>query len=266
MKRGMLKWLLAIMLLLPVGAEAQERRFLLAYEAVLSTDVAPSPAGQSYADRELTARIVATRVTPAVFAALGLDATHSLTRVAPGGYLGQTNPSILTTLQTTPERAIRLASAFGLVLRQDSVLVVDFDGEGAYHVNIEFGYRSLTPQVAEAFFKRAMLVDTGLGGGFFSVDDRMVFLNLRGSDGRPYSHLADWPFLERLKIAVDRFPGARIGDRGQVGAKLVANNWKTAVNGQDYARALDDVLPPLVALWERHDAILRAAEKRAVAN
>ncbi|MBL8704058.1 MAG: hypothetical protein JNM30_04405 [Rhodospirillales bacterium] len=262
----MLKCLLAIMLLLPIGAEAQERRFLLAYEAVLSTDVAPPPADQSYADRELTARIVAQRITPAVFAALGLDPQRSFTRVAPGGYLGQTNPSILTSLQTTPERANRLAAAFGFVLRQDSVLVVDFDGEGAYHVNVEFGYRSLTPQVAQAFFQRAILVHTGLGGGFFALDDRMVFLNLRDAGGKPYSGLSDWPFLERLKIAVDRFPGARIGDSGQVGARLVSNNWKTAVNGQDYARTLDDVLPALVALWERHDAILRAAEKRAVAN
>jgi hypothetical protein len=262
----MLKWLLAIMLLLPIGAQAQERRFLLAYEVVLSTDVAPPPADQSYADRETTARIVAQRITPAVFAALGLDAQRNFTRVAPGGYLGQTNPSILTTLQTTPDRAERLAAAVGLVLRQDSVLVVDFDGEGAYHVNVDFGHRSLTPQVAHAFFQRAMLVHTGLGGGYFTLDDRMVFLNLRGSDGKPYSGLSDWPFLERLRIAVARFPGAKIGDSGQVGARLVANNWKTAVNGQDYARLLDDVLPALVALWERHDAILRAAEKRAQAN
>lgn len=262
----MLRWLLAIVLLLPQGLQAQERRFLLAYEAGLSSDVAPPPPGQSYADRETTARIVAQRITPAVFAALGLDARRSFTRVSPGGYLGQTNPSILTTLPTTAAHAERLAAAVGLVLRQDSVLVVDFDGEGAFHVNVEFGYRSLTPQVAQAFFQRAMLVDTGLGGGFFSIDDRMVFLNLRGADGKPYSRLSDWPFLERLKIAVERFPGARIGDRGQVGAKLVANNWKTAVNGEDYGRTIDDTLPALVALWERHDAILRAAEKRAVAN
>jgi len=254
------------MLVLPIGAQAQERRFLLAYEAVLSTDVAPPPADQSYADRELTARIVAQRITPAVFAALGLDPQRSLTRVAPGGYLGKTNPSILTSLQTTADRANRLAAAFGFVLRQDSVLAVDFDGEGAYHVNVDFGYRTMTPEIAHAFFQRAMLVHTGLGGGYFTLDDRLVFLNLRGADGKPFSTLSDWPFLERLRIAADRFPGARIGDSGQLGARLVSNNWKTAVNGQDYARLVDDALPALVALWERHDAILRAAERRAVAN
>ncbi len=263
----MIRLVLAILLLVPLGgAQAQEeRRFLLAYETVLSTDVAP-PAAASYAEREQTARIVATRITPAVFAAIGLDATRSQTRVAPGGYLGATNPAILTSLPATPAQAQRLAAALGFVLRQDSVLIADFDGGGTYHVNIDFPYRSLTPPIAQAFFQRAMLVHTGLGGGYFTLDDRMVFLNLRGADGKPYSGLSDWPFLERLRIAVDRFPGARIGDSGQIATRLVANNWKTAVNGQDYARTLDDVLPPLVALWERHDAILRAAEKRAVAN
>ncbi len=263
----MTKLLLAIVLLLPFGAEAQEQRFLIAYEAVLSTDVAPPPA-LPYAEREQTARIVATRITPAVFAALGLDPQRSVTRVGPGGYLGATNPAIFTTLQTTPRQADRLAAAMGFVLRQDSVLVVDFDeGDGAFHVNVDFAYRSLTPEIAHAFFQRAMLVHTGLRGGYFTIDDRMVFLNLRGADGKPYSGLGDWPFLERLKIAVERFPGARIGNTGQVAARLVSNNWKAAVNGQDYARLVDDALPALVALWERHDAILRAQEKRAaVAN
>lgn len=262
----MTKWLLAIMLLLPLGAQAQEQRFLLAYEAVLSADVAPPPA-LSYAEREQTAKIVATRLTPAIFAAIGLDPQRSFTRVGPGGYLGATNPAIFTTLQSTPERADRLAAALGFVLRQDSVLVIDFDeGEGAYHVNVDFPYRSLTPEIAHAFFLRAMLVHNGLGGGYFTIDDRMVFLNLRGADGKPYSGLSDWPFLERLKIAVERFPGARLGNTGQVAARLVANNWKSAVNGQDYARLVDDALPALVALWERHDAILRAQEKRAALN
>jgi len=266
-RRGLILGLLLGALAAIGPARAEPARFVVAYEAIPSADLAlPAPRAAGYAAKERLARLVAVGLTPSVVAAVGLDPGRVFTRIAPGGYLGETAPALFSTLHAAPADADRLAAALGYVLRQDSVLVADLDGDGAYQVSIRFAYRALTPATAQAFFRRAMQVHPGLGGGYMALDDRMVFLNLRGPDGRPYSGLADWPFREMLGIAASRFDGARLGSSGQAAARLIANDWKRAPNGSEYAGRLAGATAALDALAARFEALLQSAAKRVAAN
>lgn len=258
-------FVLLVLLAIAWPARGDAPILLFSYEVLPSAQIdLPKAKAAPYAQKETLSRIVASGLVPDIFIAVGLDPARAITRVAPGGYRGQTNPSLQTTFATDMAAGERVAAALGYVLRQESVLVSDLaDGDGnAYQVTIRFPRHTLTPAIAQEFFRRAALVDRGLGGGYAALDDAMIFLNLRGADGKPYSGLGDRLFRERLGIASQRFPDSRLTRSGAVAARLVENDWTTAPNGEDYARLAGDAQAALDLLRQRHTTTVRSAAKR----
>ncbi|MCC6469546.1 MAG: hypothetical protein IT563_14585 [Alphaproteobacteria bacterium] len=246
------------------SALAADPVLLLSYEAQPSAQlVLPKAKAAAYDKKLPLARIVAGKLAPEIVAAVGLDPARARTRVEPGGYALETNPSLQTRIALKPADGERLAAALGYVLRQESVLVSDLrdaDG-GAYQVTIQFPRGKLTPALADEFFRRAAEIDRGLGGGFAALEGSMIFLNLRGPDGRPYSGLADGPFRDRLAATSHLFPGSAVAHSGKASARLVENDWKSAPNGEDYAKIVDRAVEALDRLRARHTVMVRSQAK-----
>ncbi|MCC7046949.1 MAG: hypothetical protein IT562_09575 [Alphaproteobacteria bacterium] len=254
----------AAILALAASALAADPRLLLSYEALPSAQIdLPRAKTAAYEKKLPLARIVAGKLVPDIVAAVGLDPAKARTRVEPGGYALETNPSLQTQIALTPADGERLAAALGYVLRQEGVLLSDLhaaDGN-SYQVTIQFPRGKLTPALADEFFRRAAAIDRGLGGGFAALGDAMIFLNLRGADGKPYSGLADGPFRDRLGATSHLFPGSAVARSGKASARLVENDWKAAPNGEDYARIVDRAVAALDRLRARHTVMVRSQAK-----
>lgn len=259
--------LVLVLVLVPAWqAATADTTLLLSYEALPSAQLdLPKAKAAPYADKLPLGRAVAAELVPAIVAAAGLDPAKAATRVGPGGYMLETNPSLQTRIAAKPEAGERLAAALGYVLRQEGVLVSDLhaaDGD-SYQVTIRFRPGTLTPARAHDFFRRAAEVERGLGGGYSALGDDLIFLNLRGGDGRPLSGLSDPAFLAGLAAAADRFPDARVLRSGKARARLVENDWKASPDGADYARMFAaGALAELDRLRVRHTALVRAQAKR----
>ncbi len=251
--------LLGLLLVLVATAAGAQPVQLLSFEAIPVAQVAlPRAKDAPYAQKEEVARAVADQLVPAILRAAGTDSGIARTQVFPGGYMLQTDPALQTRVAATEAQAGRLAAALGYVLRQGSVLVSDLaanDGD-QLQVTLRFPARSLTSERAQAFFAKAAGVDKGLGGGYSALGDAMVFINLRGADGKPMSALDDDRFLALMKQACEGFQDCTVDGSGKVRSKLVANDWKTAPNGEAYAKAVSDVLGELNRLRQRHTAMI----------
>lgn len=249
-------------LLAVASAASAQPILLLSYEAIPSAQIAlPKAKDAAYAQKEAVARTVADQLSPAILRAAGADSGTTRTEVYPGGYQAATDPALQTRVAVTPEQADRLAAALGYVLRQGSVLVSDLaakDGD-QFQVTLRFPARSLNAERAQAFFAKAGEADKGLSGGYSAFGDVMIFINLRGGDGKPYSGLDDDRFLAAMKQACEGFTGCAVDASGKIRSKLVGNDWKVAPNGEGYAKLVADVLPELNRLRQRHTALIEDA-------
>lgn len=258
--------LLPVLLLLWAQAAAAEIR--LFYEALPAAQVALPKAGDApYAEKERLAEAVARELVPGILDALGLDPTRAKTAIAPGGYEGRTNPGLQTALPATAAEARGLAAALGYVLRQESVLVADLtDAAGdSFQVTVGFG-RAPDADLARRFFAHAAQTDRGLAGGYSVVDSDMVFINLRGADGKPLGGLDDAAFLGGLRRAAAGFPGAKVAASGKCRAYLVENDWARFTTGEEFAAALGGPVGhragALMLLRLRHTVIVETLAAR----
>ena len=220
----------------------------LSYEAIPGTGV---PLGQgavnldtaNYDDKLAFTQDVHRDLVPEVFAQFGLEFTALASAEAPGGYLLETNPSMQSRGAMTSEEATQVSAGLGYVMYQWSVLVTDFtanDGDTAYGI-VQFNDGELNGVMAQMFFEHAASVNSGLGGGYMSFNDEMIFLNLRGSDGMPYSGLDDDTFIAQLDMAASSFAGAAtsLSVSDFASAWLVENDWGSAPTGADYAGVIE---------------------------
>ena len=212
--------ILALALLLgasPAFAQAVAQH--LFFEAV----PAGAPPDAPYEARQRLTERTRTDLLPAVLESVGLDGMGAVTELRMGGYRLQTNPSLHMTLRLEDAPADRLAGAIAWSFAQDSVLVADFDGaDGATgYALVRFPENSLTPDLAQRFFVAAAAEHEGLGGGYTAFGDTLLFLNLRGGDGQPYSGLPDAAFTDALRRASAAFPDAVLAETGRADARLV---------------------------------------------
>lgn len=239
--------LIALLLLSSLPAAAQNGVRHLFYEAVVAgSQAAP------YAAREALTGQVQAEILPDLLAALQVPPDRVTTELRMGGYLRETNPALHSAVGMTEGQADRLALALGWTLSQDSVLVSDLDewaSAGTGYAVIAFTAGTLTPDLAQRFFLAAAAVHDGLGGGYTAFGDRLLFLNLRGTDGRPYSGLEDASFVTALGYAASRFPGASLAGSGRSTARLV----ESAGAPQGLGEA---VMAQLRPLRDRHAAQL----------
>lgn len=215
----------------------------LSYEAMPGSGVALATGEvdtsmAAYDDKQTFTSEVFGELVPEVFAAVGVDFAALDSDTAPGGFLLETNPAMQSRGALTAGDADRVSAALGYVMFQWSVLITDFDaedGDTGYGV-VEFSDDALTPTLAQDFFAHAGGVDEGLGGGYSAFEDTMIFINLRGGDGMPYSGLDDDTFLTRLEQAVDGFTDADVTlvESGAIDAYLIENDWSTATDGSEY--------------------------------
>jgi hypothetical protein len=185
---------------------------------------------------------------PAVFEAIAGDAGAFDAEITPGGYQGQIAPSVLLQLDTGRVDAERIAIAFGYVFEQDSVLVWR-EGEGAtLLVSVELP--SLTPNLADHFFRLAMAVNPALGGGFTARGNRMQFINLRGPDGKLLGGLDDQKFEAALRTAAASFGGLATVTTGRVEAVLIEKS-RYVLSTDDARQALDRLRSRRAELQQR---------------
>lgn len=251
------------LLILPVPLLAAEPMQRLFYEAVPGAQVqAGTLESAPFAVRNAFAARVAGELVPAVLRALGHDPAAAVTELTVGGWRLRTNPSLHTALPLADAEADRLAAALGFVLRQDSVLVADLTQGDGRTGSVLVTLPRLTPDRAQRFFAHAATVHAGLGGGYTAFGDVLLFLNVTGDDGQPYSGLSDGAFADALGRAARGFPAARLTATGLADARFVGNDWTAAPDGEDYARRLaPGTVTTLRTLRDRHTALLRAANR-----
>lgn len=262
--RPMLRFGLLFALLLAFGPAAAQSPLLFSYEALPAAQIVlPKAKTAPYADRDRLARTVADELVPAIIDAMKFDPTRAKTEVAPGGYLLETNPSLQTTLAIGHAEARRLAAALGYVLRQGSVLVSDCGdpaGTAAYAA-IRFD-RPPDADLAHKFFLHAAAIEKGLGGGYSVTGGRMLFINLAGADGKPFSGLGSDAFVAGLRRASQSFPGAALAASGKCRAYLVENDWSKSTNGEGYAAQLGPGGGGLMLLRLKHTAMVESFASR----
>lgn len=211
-----------LVLALVVGASpafAQTVAQHLFFEAV----PAGAPPDAPYEARQFLTERARTELLPIILESAGLDGRETIAELRMGGYRLQTNPSLHMTVALEDAPADRLAGAIAWSFAQDSVLVADFDSaDGATgYALVRFPENSLTPDLAQRFFLAAAAEHEGLGGGYTAFGDTLLFLNLRGGDGKPYSGLPDDAFTDVLRRAAAAFPGAALAETGRADARLV---------------------------------------------
>ena len=260
----MLRFGLLLVSLLAFEPAAAQTPLLFSYEAMPAAQIVlPKAKTAPYADRERLAREAAGELVPAIIDAVKLDYTRARTEIAPGGYLRETDPSLQTTLTVGHADARRLAAALGYVLRQGSVLVSDCSDAGgmAAYAAIRFD-RPVDADLAHKFFLHAAGIEKGLGGGYSVTGGRMLFINLAGADGKPFSGLAGDSFVAGLRRAAETFPGAALAASGKCRAYLVANDWSKATNGEEYAAELGSGGGGLMLLRLKHTAMVETLASR----
>lgn len=221
----------------------------------------------SYEQREAFTVEVRDAMVPDVVALVGLADQMLDTELTPGGFQRVTNPSLQTRLMASGSQVETLAAGLGYVFSQWSVLVADFAAEdgGTGYAVVSFDVAQVDPELGQAFFDHAADVDAGLGGGYFAFASEVIYLNLRGPDGEPYSGLDDDSFVAAVEDAADSFAPykAELAQAGEAGVIFVENDWKTAPAGEDYLAVLDPLgeaaLAELAALQDEHVERFKAA-------
>lgn len=230
---------------LPAWADSPQIHFL-AFEtlpaACPALRGAPCRSPASYDAREKQAHAARARIVPLVLGAAETAPGRAEISLTHGGYLGRTNPALILALEGSHAEARQLAAMLGYVFAQESVLVWTWAEEGAAAAVIRFPAGTLTPETGQSFFAAAARRHEGLGGGYTALGDEMVFLNLRGPDGVPFSGLDDAAFAHELRKAAEAFTQApaSAGRTGRVRAILVSNDWVAAPEGEDYLSRIAD--------------------------
>lgn len=157
----------------------------------------------------------------------------------------------MTAFEAGEEASARLyAAAIGYVLRQEGVLVFADDPRGdSLAVTLRFSDGAPSPALAQRFFRHAANVAWGLGGGYSSLGEELVLINLRDSDGTPYSGLTDARFAAALQRAAETF-AIPVQSRGtkQVHTDLIGGAWGKDA-GAGFAASLASLPPaPLARL------------------
>ncbi len=245
-------------------AENDARRtWLVAYEVLpLTPGDLPGLVRATYEQKAAVTQEAAERLVPVALKTL--DGKHRLewTRVGPGGYAGEINPSIYTSLSATRADAERVAAAIGYVLRQTHVLIADLaDRKGNVGmVEVEFKDTGLTPLRAAGFLRAAHLTLASDDLGFSALDDRMIFLNLGTGIENDAFHAGI------AKTAIRFPPPPTVSALRRATAFFVSNNWKKQPDGEAYAARLGGEMSPLVLnlrqLRARHRALIARAAKR----
>lgn len=240
------RFLLSIAALLLLAAPAQAADWRVAFQVV------PEQADAIYTKQAARTAAIISELGPPILGAVGLDPTTFDADVVAGGYRGRINPTVVMDVDGDAATARRVASACGLVFDQASVLVWRDDAAGPdFAVDVMF--TSLTPTLTEFFFRQAMGVNRGLGGGFTAGDNRLLFINLRGPDGRPLSGLDDAQFLAALQTAAKAFGSLATVQPRRVEARLIARD-----DGAYAAAARAAALAELDKLRERRAALIAA--------
>jgi hypothetical protein len=219
----------------------------------------------TYEQREAFTVEIRDAVLPNVVALTDLSMLD--TELTPGGFQLVTNPSLQSRVEAASADIELLAAAIGYTFSQWSVLVTDFsetDGETRYGV-VALDVDVVDPKLGQDFFTHAASVAGGLGGGYFAFDNELIFLNIRGSDGAPYSGLDDDAFVAKLRDAARTFApmSAELVQSGNAAVIFVENDWATAPVGEDYVAVLaplgDAALAELDDLRADHTARFEAA-------
>jgi hypothetical protein len=225
------------------NAALADQKVLLSYEATPSSGFhLPRLAQASYDDRAAFSAEVLKDIVPKIATANGIDPATLETEVTPGGYLLKTNASLQTEGKLDDATADRLASSFGYIFRQYSVLVSGLDdttGTTGFVV-VQFPKDSLNATVAQKFFEAAEATKKGLGGGYTAFGDEQIFLNVTNSEGKPYSGLDDASFLDGLKRTAASFgaPEPEVSASGKATARFIGNDWDKSKGGEDYISLL----------------------------
>lgn len=232
-RRSFLSGLAAVLWLVLglAAAPVHAAEWLIAFQAV------PDSGDAVYNKQAAQTAGLIAEIGPPVLGALGLDPASFDADIVIGGYRGRINPTVVVHLDGDAAMADRVAAAFGFVCDQTSVLVWREDGGPVLAVNV--GFPTLTPTLAEFFFRNAMAVNLGLAGGFTARDNRLEFINLRGADGQPLSGLDDDKFSAALRQAAKAFGDIATVTTTTVDARLVANDGYRAIIGDAGLPALD---------------------------
>lgn len=216
--------------------------------------------GLSYDEQLETARTTLQAIVPKILQVLEIDPGQIATLTMPGGYKLSTLPTFQSSFEADTNAANEFASAVGYVFRQWSVLVTDFtpsDSGNATYGTVTFEH-VVTGAEAADFFQHAATVKPALGQGYSAFDEDMFFINLTDSTGTPYGGESDENFLIHLRKAAETYSKSRVmfTETGRVDARFIQNDWKTAPDGEDYARTLgDETAARLKCLRAEHEAV-----------
>ncbi|MGE0717362.1 MAG: hypothetical protein AB7P02_18090 [Alphaproteobacteria bacterium] len=259
--------LVALALAIGAPAAAQQRPWTVFFEAIPATGIdLPRLAEAPYEDREVLADRVVAEIVPPVVTALGLDKQVGQIATRPGGWMLATEPSLQATVQGGEAPATRLAAGLGYVLRQSAVLAVDIGDEKGDTVYAMVALPSGRPDPAttQLFFLHAAGIERGLAGGYSTIAQGLLYLNLRDRAGRPYGGLDDTMFVDSLRQAADTFtPKLRVARSGRARVMLVANDWAASPGGSRYRVHLpSSVMTALDDAQKRHVAIVNEVAAR----
>ncbi len=205
----------------------------------IAFQVVPDRAEAVYTRQAAQTAAIISELGPPLLSAVGFDSTSFDAEVVAGGYQGRMSPSAVMDIDTDAAGAGRLASACGIVFDQQSVLEWR-DADTGPDLAVEVAFQSLTPTLADFFFRTAIGVDRGLAGGFTARDNALLFINLRGADGRPASGLDDGRFEVALRTAARVFGTTITGVRSlPVEAHLVSKDGYAAAVGPAAVPELD---------------------------
>jgi len=251
-RRGLLGGAAALALLPRAGPAAASGAITIAYQALPAADTGlPSLHRLDYARLEELAGEVRQRIVPGVSAALGLPDMAARTAIAPGGYRLRSDPSLTTRFNDDTDggaTARRFAAAVGYVLRQDAVLVFADEARGdSLAATLRFEDGAPTALLAHRFFRHAASVAAGLGGGYSTVGEQLVFINLRDASGTPVSGLDDEDFAAALNEAASTFANSvRLAGTKRVRTELVGAAWGHSA-GSEYVAMLATLPPAALA-------------------
>jgi hypothetical protein len=226
-RRSLFLFALAAALLAAAPARAVE--WLISFEAV------PSDESKPYAARAVETTGMVYEIGPSILSVLGLGFSAFDADIAPGGYQGRINPSVLVYLDGEQGEAEIAAAAFGYVFSQSAVMVWREAANGDCLV-VAVELPGVTPNLADHFFRHAASVNPALASGFTVRGTRMLFVNLRGGDGKPLGGLGDAEFAAALKTAADNFGGMAKTSTGRAVAKLIEKEAYRALVGATIGR------------------------------
>jgi hypothetical protein len=198
-----------------------------------------------FAMRAETTAVLISELGPPGLQAVGIDPGAFDAEIVPGGYEGKVNPAVLLTLDGDEEQAKRAAAAFGHIFQQSAVLIWRESAAGTLVAAVTLP--SVTPNLAEHFFRVAGAVERGLSGGFTARGNQLLFINLRGGDGKPLGGLEDEAFVVALERTAAVFGGIATVSTARATAMLVER--------ADYPALIGAALPTLERLKSRREEL-----------